>query len=88
MARTRTRSYVAAAIEILRSEGQPLTAKAITERAISQGLIQPAGKTPERTMSSALYTHTLKREDSPFNRVYTQGPNRAVRGSVKWALQK
>lgn len=60
-------TYLEAAYEILKQAGEPLHYKEITVRALAQGLIQPAGLTPEATMGSRLYTDT-KQEGSRFVR--------------------
>ena len=77
-------TYVEAAIAVLKAARKPMTAAEITEAALRKGLIQPRGKTPEATMSSALYTHTRDDREAALRREYRQGPNRAVRDSVRW----
>jgi hypothetical protein len=42
-------SFKAAAKELLRQAGEPMTAKELTAHAIDEGLIAPQGKTPEAT---------------------------------------
>jgi hypothetical protein len=73
--------YLEAAEVILRESDGPMTTGEITERAIVQGLIRPRGKTPQATMSAALY---CKPADAPIARVFEPGPKRARRGSVRW----
>lgn len=48
-----------AAYEILKVSGKPLHYNAITDQAISAGLLETAGQTPHATMGALLYTDTL-----------------------------
>lgn len=80
--------FLEAALAVLREAGEPLTAAEITRRALEKGLIRTAGKTPEATMSARLYTLIQAQGDaSPVIRLATPGRQRAVRGSVRWALR-
>ena len=45
-----------AALQILRSAGEPLHAKEIAKRVIKAGLWQTTGKTPDATISARLYS--------------------------------
>lgn len=54
-------TYKEAALRVLREVGQPLSAQAITQRAIEQGLINPQGLTPDATMAAQLYTDINRR---------------------------
>src|SRR5262245_43882942 len=47
-------TFTEAALEVLRSAGEPLHYKRITELAIERNLLSHVGKTPEVTMSSRL----------------------------------
>jgi len=53
-------TYLKAALTVLRESQRPLTSREIAERAMAEGLIVTSGKTPEATMSAALYTHIAK----------------------------
>lgn len=79
----RALSYVETAVRVLRDNGRPMTSTEITEEAIRRGLLKPSGKTPERTMSAALYT---RGESVGIKRLADPGPQRAVRGTVRWTL--
>ena len=74
-------TYLRAAEAVLREARRPLSAREITELALSKGLIQPRGRTPVKTMDARLYTAPL---DVPIRREYQPGPRRAARGSVRW----
>ena len=80
-------SYLAAALRILADHGSPMTAREITDEAIRRGLLHPAGKTPEATMSARLYLYARDHPDGPLVRLHEPGPGRARRGSVRWALR-
>jgi restriction system protein len=60
-------TYLDAAYQVLHSAGQPLHYAEITRQALEQGLIAPAGLTPDATMGSRLYTDTQE-EGSRFVR--------------------
>ena len=77
-------TYVEAAVEILRTARAPLTVKEIVEQAQARGLLTPRGRTPEASMSAALYRRLGK--DSAIVKVAESGNVRAVRGSVRWSL--
>jgi hypothetical protein len=65
-----------------------MSTKEIVTEALAGGLLQPGGKTPEATMSAALYTHIRDVEGSEIVRVHEEGISRARRGSVRWTLRK
>ena len=79
-------TYLKAAIAVLHTSERPMTAREITADAIRRGLVQPSGKTPEATMAADLYLHVRDSAALRIVRVYEQGPTRARRGSVRWAL--
>jgi hypothetical protein len=79
-------TYYEAALEVLRSVRRPLTAGEITDRAIERGLIAPAGKTPEATMSAELYRGV--RKDPELVKIdEPRSDGRARHGSVRWTLR-
>lgn len=77
-------SYYEAGVQVLRSAQHPLTVREITTRAIEVGLITPAGRTPDATMSAALYVHA--RKDAALTKIEEPTNGRAKRGSVRWTL--
>ena len=79
-------TYAEAAVEVLRTARAPLTVKEIVEQARARGLLMPRGRTPEASMSAALYRKLGK--DSAIVKVAEPGNVRAVRGSVRWSLRK
>jgi hypothetical protein len=81
-------TYLEAAEAVLRSSRQPLTVAELTARAIRKGLLQPSGKTPESTMSAALYEHVNTAKPARIERVASEGPHRAVRGTVRWYVSE
>jgi hypothetical protein len=74
-------TFLEAAEAVLRTSRKPLTAREITEIAIRKGLVQTHGKTPEATMSAALYGAP---SGSPIRREFTPRRQRAAHGSVRW----
>ena len=63
-------TFTEAALEVLRSAGEPLHYKKITEIAIEKNLLSHVGKTPEVTMSSRLATMVKKdRGSAPIIKV-------------------
>lgn len=79
-------TYLEAALVVLRRMTGSMTVREVTAEAIKQGLINPGGKTPEASMSAALYTSlgrypALVKLDRP-------GAGRAARGSVQWTVRE
>ncbi len=58
-------AFLDSAQNILEKSRKPLRVAEITSRAIKQGLIQPAGKTPINSMRSLIY-RDAKKEDTMF----------------------
>ncbi len=77
-------TYVQAAIEVLRAKRTPMTTREILAEAIQRGLIIPRGKTPQASLSAALYRE-VHRNDT-LRRLFVPGKYRARRGSVRWSL--
>ena len=65
-----------------------MTTREVVEKAIERGLIAPRGKTPEASMSAALYVHLKEHPDGRIQREFAPGPKRAVRSSVRWAYRR
>jgi HB1/ASXL restriction endonuclease-like protein with HTH domain len=77
-------TYLEAALKVLRGSKRPLTSREVTDASIRRGLIVPVGKTPEATMTAALYTASQHRGD--LTKVSEPGPTRARRGTVRWTV--
>jgi hypothetical protein len=73
--------FVDAAEVVLRTANKPLTVHEIVEIALDKGLLKTHGKTPEATMSAALYALPA---EATIRRDFQPGSLRAVRGSVRW----
>ena len=78
-------TYSEAAIAVLEHAGRPLTTAEVFTAALERGLIMPPGKTPERSMSAALYQRV--KWDTRLVKLEKPGRGRAMRGSVRWALR-
>lgn len=74
-------TFLEAAQEVLQRSRKPLTAREITDIALRQGLLHTHGKTPDATMSAALYGAP---RDGPILRQFSPGRQRAARDSVRW----
>ena len=74
-------TFLEAAEAVLRAAKRPLTTREITDIALQRGLLRTGGKTPEATMSAALYGALA---DAPIRREFAPGRRRAARGSVRW----
>ena len=61
-------TFLEAALEILRHEGQPLHYKELTERALGKKLLTFVGRTPEVTMQTQLTAAVKKAPGNPFVR--------------------
>lgn len=79
--------FLEAAIAVLETSNKPLTLREIVAEAIGRGLIEPAGKTPEATMSARLYVYVRDDPNARVVRVADPGAARARRGSVRWTLR-
>lgn len=75
---------VHAAEAVLKSVKRPLTTREILELALERGLVASKGKTPEATMSAALYTAVRDNPEGAIQRDYRPGATRAARDSVRW----
>lgn len=85
MAETTT-TYLEAAISVLHDMRRPLTSRELIEEVLRRGLVKPSGKTPEATLSAALYRHGQSADEKRIARIAQAGSHRAVRGSVRWTL--
>jgi HB1, ASXL, restriction endonuclease HTH domain len=68
-------TFYEAALQILKSSGNPLASAEITERALARGLIASRGKTPVATMDAELYRHLGT--DLQLVKTEDRGPTRA-----------
>jgi len=79
-------AFELAAIQVLRRSKQPLTVREITERMIEQGLVSPAGKTPERSLYTIILRSNRRAEKAgrrPGFRVH-----RGLGKTIKYSLDK
>lgn len=80
---TKAGQFRAAAIKLLTGRKTPMTVKELTEQAIDKGLLTSAGKTPDRTMATLLYTDPT----GTFERVVPEAAAGKTRANgVKWRL--
>lgn len=79
-------SYLEAAFAVLDDAAEPVTAHAILAEATKRKLIVPKSKTPERSLSAALYVYAKANPSGRLRRLHQEGSRRAVRGSVRWML--
>jgi hypothetical protein len=80
-------TYLEAAVKVLRASGRAMTIEEILAEAVSRRLLWPNGKTPEATMSAALYRYVRDAQDPQIERQSAPGPTRAHRGSVAWSFK-
>jgi hypothetical protein len=80
--------YLNSARAVLQAARRPMTTQEITAEATRLGLLRPAGKTPEATMSAALYIHTRDVPTAAIVRLHDAGPTRARRGSARWVWRE
>ena len=69
MSKNRKLSFKEAAIQILRSEKEPLSAKEIVDLAFNKNILFTEGKTPEATMAAQLYVDINSNKKTKFNKV-------------------
>lgn len=77
-------TYFEAALQVLKSSREPLTAREITERAIERGLIVPRGKTPDATMRATLYVWLGT--DAQLVKTKARDLSSSKPSTVRWAL--
>jgi hypothetical protein len=78
-------TFLDAAIAVLSKADRPLTAEEIVRLALEQRLLTSSGRTPEATMSAALYVEA-RLEKARVHKVAEPGRVRAQRGSVSWII--
>lgn len=79
-------TYLGAAEVVLAQSGRPMTAREIVAEAVRRELLKPAGKTPEESLTAALYVQAQRSDHPRFMRLFEEGRTRARRGSVRWRL--
>ena len=62
-------SFKEAAIQILKSENEPLSAKEIVDIAFQKGLLSTEGKTPEATMAAQIYVDIDRNKKTKFKKI-------------------
>jgi len=62
-------SFKEAALKILKEADEPLSAKEITKIALSEGMIETIGDTPEATMAAKLYTDINNNSSSKLKKI-------------------
>lgn len=77
-------TYLQAAIDVIKRSKKPLRASEILDRMLSDGLIQPKGKTPLATLNAELYRNAGN--ESGLRRVSDSKAGRAPVGSVRWTV--
>ncbi|MGA7361710.1 MAG: winged helix-turn-helix domain-containing protein [Candidatus Dormiibacterota bacterium] len=77
-------TFLDAARAVLKASNREMTCGEVTERALRRGLIKTKGKTPEASMSAALYSAVKSDPEGEIRRVCDPGPTRAARDSVRW----
>jgi hypothetical protein len=81
--------FLDAAAVLLREGGnKPQSEEQLAQIALARGLIRTSGKTPGRTMSSALYLDRRDNTNTRFERLAKETPaGRARPGTVRWRLR-
>jgi hypothetical protein len=79
-------SFKDAAIKVLRCSKEPMTAREITNAALSQGFISTTGKTPEESMAARLHVDVARNPNTPFRKNVLEGQKGEGRVSARWEL--
>lgn len=69
MSRNKKLSFKKAALQILKSKNEPLTAKEIVDLAFQKEVLSTEGKTPEATMAAQLYVDINQNKKTKFKKV-------------------
>jgi len=80
-------TYFEAALLVLRASRSPLSTNEILKRIQRQNLVPMTGQSPKATLSATLYRHLGKHPELRCERV-TGTHQRAVRGTVRWSLER
>lgn len=80
--------FLGAALEVLAEATRPLTSREVAERVIERGLVLTSGKTPEASLTAALYVALRDARAPGLERLSDPGPTRAKRGSVRWRYRR
>ncbi|MGC8633729.1 MAG: winged helix-turn-helix domain-containing protein [Candidatus Limnocylindrales bacterium] len=76
--------FLEAALAVLAQADRPLTSREVAEAVMERHLVQTSGRTPEASLTAALYV-ALREDRAPgLERLFEPGPTRARRGSVRW----
>lgn len=80
-------TYLQAALAVLKQSKRTLSTNELWARIEEAGLVKCMGRTPQQTLSAALYRASAA--EGPLKREYTQGVGgRATRGSVRWRVAR
>ncbi len=77
-------TFLAAALAVLAQSERPLTSRELAERVLQRHLVSTNGRTPEASLSAALYVALRDGRAPGLERLSEPGPTRARRGSVRW----
>jgi hypothetical protein len=81
-------TYVDIAVSILESRRQPLSPTELAREARRRGLLRYEGDKPPPSFESTLSQHVKDHQDARLVRYAVQGPRRAIRGSLQFALRE
>lgn len=76
--------FVEAALAVLAQADRPLTSREVAEAVMERRLVQTSGRTPEASLTAALYVALRDGRAPGLERLFEPGPTRARRGSVRW----
>ncbi len=77
-----------AALAVLRDADRPLTTREVAERVLARDLIATTGKTPDASISAALYVAVRRNRAPGLECLSEPGKGRAKRGSVRWRYRR
>ncbi len=80
-------TFLDVAAVVLSRVKRPLPSKEIIAKTREWGLLRSFGKTPDHTLTAALYLDIAQGSKSRFSRLAKPGPSRAVRNTVRWTLR-
>src|SRR5579871_4964949 len=87
MAKERSHTYAEEALDILEASGHPMSPRELIDEAIRRDLLTPTWDRPEGSLESSLTTYIRNNPTARLVRLCEQGPTRARRGSVRFAIR-
>ena len=81
-------TFLEAALVVLADADRPLTSREVADRVVDRRVVATKGKTPDASISAALYLALRDNRAPGLERLFDAGQTRARRGSVRWRYRR